>query len=223
MAPPVRTPATYEDVRAASPHVVAELIDGVLHASPRPAGPHAAVTTAMLTRYLPSLAGAGRGSTAGWLFLIEPELHLGHDVLVPDLAGWRRTRLPAVPDAPYLTLAPDWVCEVLSPSTEKLDRARKLPRYAAAGVGHAWLLHPGHRTLEVLRRVEGAWLTVAVLEDDARARVEPFAEVELDLGAVWADLAAPAPAGPPTRASEAPAPYESAGGAALREAPPAPA
>jgi hypothetical protein len=83
--------------------------------------------------------------------LDEPELHFGEHVVVPDLAGWRRERMRAMPRQAFFTLAPDWVCEVLSPSTERADRGRKLRIYAEAGVAHVWFLKPADRTLEVLR------------------------------------------------------------------------
>jgi Uma2 family endonuclease len=120
--------------------------------------------------------------------LIEPEIHLGADILVPDYAGWRRERMPFVTDTPYFTLAPDWICEVLSPSTERMDRADKLPIYAREGVGYAWLVNPLQRTLEVLRIESGRWLTLAVHCDDALVRAEPFDAIELELGALWADV-----------------------------------
>ena len=126
----------------------------------------------------------------------EPEVHFGDDVLVPDLAGWRRERLPhvGVGDA-FLTLPPDWVCEVLSRSTEKLDRTEKLPIYAASGVTHVWLVSPRLRMLEVLRLHEGKWLNIAMYKDDERVRAEPFDAIELDLASLWADLPGPLRAG----------------------------
>jgi Uma2 family endonuclease len=198
-------PATYQDVLDAPPHLVAELISGELRLSPRPAGPHAVVASALGAELAPPFA-RGRGGPGGWLILDEPELHLDANILITDLAGWRRERLPAVEDVAFFTLAPDWLCEVLSPSTEKTDRADKLPAYHVAGVGHVWLLHPKHRTLEVLRRTPEGWLTVAVHRDDQRVRAEPFAAVELDLAALWADLAV----GPPTHAAEQVATYGAA-------------
>ena len=121
----------------------------------------------------------------GWLILDEPELHCGNDVLVPDLAGWRRERLPSTPNEPYLTLAPDWICEVLSPSTEAIDRTKKLAIYVREGVGHAWLLSPLRTTLEVLRREGRRWSVVATHEGDERVRAEPFEAIDLELKAVW--------------------------------------
>src|SRR5439155_23641866 len=111
-------------------------------------------------------------------------------------AGWRRDRLPRVPDAAFFTIIPDWICEVLSPGNERWDRAEKLPRYAAIGVRHAWLVHPRRRTLEAFRLHDGKWLALAVYKDDERARIEPFDAIELDLAVLWADLPLP------TRASE---------------------
>jgi Uma2 family endonuclease len=131
------------------------------------------------------------------MILVEPELHLDGQIVVPDLAGWRRDRMSVLEDVAYFTLAPDWDCEVISRSTEKFDRADKLRVYAEAGVRYAWLVHPIRRTLEAMRLHEGKWLTLAVHKDDQVARVEPFDAIELELAVLWADLA------PPTRASEA--------------------
>jgi Uma2 family endonuclease len=187
MADPVRKPATYEDVLGAPPHRVAELIHGVLHTQPRPAGPHAAAATALGEELGPPFK-RGRGGPGGWILLDEPEVHLDENVLVPDLAGWRRERMPAVKDTPYFTLAPDWVCEVLSKSTAKVDKSEKLPLYAQHGVPHAWLVDPILRTLEVLRLERGRWSILATHKDDARVRAEPFDAIELDLSILWADV-----------------------------------
>jgi Uma2 family endonuclease len=178
--------ATYEDVLNAPENKVAEILDGELVLSPRPAPRHS-VAHARLIGALGAPFDQGAGGPGGWWILIEPELHFGENVLVPDLAGWRRDRLPRMPDEAFFTLAPDWVCEVLSPSTERIDRSRKLRMYAEAGVAHAWLVHPSQRTLEVLRLRDGAWTIVGVWEDAARVRAEPFEAVELELGRLWAD------------------------------------
>jgi Uma2 family endonuclease len=127
----------------------------------------------------------GRNGPGGWLTLDEPELHFGNDVLVPAIAGWRRKRLPIRPDAAYLTLAPDWLCEVLSPSTETVDRTKKLKIYAREGVGNVWLLDPLLERFEVLRLESQSWSIVAVHEGDAVVRAEPFAAIELELAALW--------------------------------------
>ena len=196
MAEPHRKPATYLDVLDAPAHQVAEIVNGELHLSPRPAGPYAAVSSALGGSLLPPFDW-GRGGPGGWIILDEPDLHLGDDVLVPDLAGWRCERMTVVASEPFFTIAPDWICEVLSPSTEKLDRAGQRAVYAAAGVGHAWLVNPRLRTLEVLRLHEGQWLALGVHRDDARVRAEPFEAIELELALLWKNL------GPPLRAAEA--------------------
>jgi len=177
--------ATYEDVLNAPRHKVAEILDGELFLSPRPGPRHAFTSSELGAFFLNGLRSSGGG--AGWWILDEPELHLGAEVVVPDIAGWRRERLPALPPEAYFTLAPDWACEVLSPSTERLDRSRKLRVYAAAGVTHAWLVKPTDRTLEVFRLRDGAWTIVGVWEDAAVVRAEPFETLELELSRLWAD------------------------------------
>ena len=152
--------------------------------SPRPASRHARATSALGG----SLSGPfdfGAGGPGGCLLLFEPELHLGRDVLVPDYAGWRRERMPQMPDAAHFTLSPDWICEVLSPSTAALDRSRKLRSYAREGVNHAWLLDPEPRTLEVLRREGERWLLLDTHVGDEQVRAEPFEAIELDLARLW--------------------------------------
>jgi Uma2 family endonuclease len=187
MADPAKRRATYQDVLAAPRYKVAEVIGGDLHLHPRPAGPHSMALTALGAELGPPFQ-RGRGGPGGWILLIEPELHLGADILVPDLAGWRRERMPAVLNEPYFTLSPDWVCEVLSPSTERTDRADKLPIYARERVGHLWLVNPLQRTLEIMRLESSRWSMLGVFRDDARVRGEPFDAIELELQALWADV-----------------------------------
>jgi Uma2 family endonuclease len=188
MADPARRKATYDDLLAAPRHLVAEIIAGDLRLGPRPAKPHARASSRLGTQ-LDGPFDMGRGGPGGWVILDEPELHLAEDVLVPDLAGWRRERLPVLTDdEPFFTLAPDWVCEVLSRTTSKTDRSEKLPIYARERVPFAWLVDPIDRMLEVLRLENGRWSIVAVHRDDARVRAEPFDAIELELGALWADV-----------------------------------
>lgn len=185
MAAPVRSSSVYEQFLQVPDHQVAEVIRGVLRTNPRPAARHARAAS-VLEIDLGGPFDRGRGGPGGWIILLEPELHLGADILVPDLAGWRRTRMPVLPDVAAFELAPDWVCEVISPSTAAVDRAEKLPTYAAAGVAHAWLVDPLAQTREVLRLEAGRWVLLATHRDDAHLRAEPFDAVELDLGALWA-------------------------------------
>ncbi|MBK9030085.1 MAG: Uma2 family endonuclease [Myxococcales bacterium] len=191
MVAPARRRATYDDILAAPRHQVAEIVDGDLHLRPRPAKPHAAAATALVGELMWPF-GRGRGGPGGWIILLEPELHLDADVLVPDLAGWRRERMRSLDDGAYFTAAPDWACEVLSPSTARLDRVDKLPIYARAAVGHVWLVDPLVRTLEVLRLDADRWSLCGTWADDARVKAEPFEAIELELGALWQDVALPA-------------------------------
>jgi Uma2 family endonuclease len=190
MAEPANRRATYDDVLRAPPHKVAEIIEGELVLSPRPAGPHAAAATALGEELGPPFK-RGRGGPGGWIILDEPELHLAADVLVPDLGGWRRETMSAVANAPYFTTRPDWVCEVVSPSTERYDRGQKIALYARAGVGHAWIVNPLQHTLEVLRlsvETPQQWLSLGVYRDGAKVRAEPFEAFELDLAILWQDV-----------------------------------
>ncbi|WP_437915420.1 Uma2 family endonuclease [Sorangium sp. So ce302] len=185
--------ATYADLEAVPPHKVAELIGGVLHVMPRPAPRHANAASSLGA----DLHGAfqrGRGGPGGWWILDEPELHFPDprapgeiDALVPDIAGWRRERMPDLPETAYFALAPGWICEVLSASTEDVDRDEKMPIYAREGVRHAWLVDPIQRTLEVyVLGADRRWGPAVVHRDAARVRVAPFDAVELDLSVLWA-------------------------------------
>ena len=184
MSKPLKRDATYADLYAVPDNFVAEIIAGELYATPRPAMPHAHAAS-VLGIELGGPFHRGRNGPGGWVLLDEPELHFGEDVLVPDIAGWRRERLPTVPAAAYLTLAPDWVCEVLSPSTETIDRGQKLAVYARQGVSHAWLVDPLLETLEVLRLESQRWSVRMKHEGRANVRAEPFDAIELELAALW--------------------------------------
>lgn len=179
-------PATYADIVDLPEHLVGEILDGELVVSPRPALRHAQCSS-VLGWQLTGPFRFGQGGPGGWHILDEPELHLGRDVVVPDIGGWRRERLPEVPDTSWIELAPDWCCEVLSPSTQRVDRSRKLRIYAREGVRHVWLIDPTARTLEVLRLEGAKYLIAAVHDGEARVRAEPFDAIELDLGLLWGD------------------------------------
>ena len=188
MAEPARKRASYADVLAAPAHVVAEVIGGTLYTHARPRVRHARSASRLGAR-LSWPFDEGIDGPGGWVILDEPEVHLGAhepDILAPDLAGWRRERMPELPDTPYLTLAPDWVCEVLSPSTEGIDRAEKLPVYAREGVPHVWFLDPAVRTLELFRLDGASYRVIAVHQGDATVRAEPFDAIELPLAVLWA-------------------------------------
>ena len=177
--------ATYRDVLEAPEHVVAEIIDGTLHTHPRPAPRHAAASSGLGGKLWPAFHGGDAGP-GGWWIIDEPELHLGEDIVVPDLAGWRRTRMPELPDTAYFALAPDWVCEVLSSSTRKVDLHEKRPVYAREGVAHLWLIDPTDRTLEAFERHEGQWLLIGSAKDDESVSIRPFDAITFSLGDLWA-------------------------------------
>jgi Uma2 family endonuclease len=179
-----KKPATYEDLQRIPEHLVAELVGGELYATPRPAVRHAHAATILATEIVNPF-NHGRGGPGGWWILAEPELHLRRDVIVPDIAGWRRSRLAVLPDTAALSLAPDWVCEVISPSTEGLDRGKKVAVYAREKVSHVWLINPQSETLEVLVLVSGRWTLLATHVGALVVRAEPFDAVEIDLSLLW--------------------------------------
>jgi Uma2 family endonuclease len=191
--PPFDRPATYEDLIALPDNLIAEIVNGELHASPRPAPAHA-ITGSLLGVALGAPFTLGRGGPGGWLIIDEPELHLQSDVLVPDLGGWKRERMPRRPATAYFPFAPDWICEVLSPSTVQIDRARKMRIYAREGVAHAWLVDPLAQTLEVLRLEGGRWALLGTHAGDEVVRAEPFEQIDLELRLIWSE---PADASPP--------------------------
>ncbi len=176
--------ATYRDVLDAPPHMVAEIVEGALHLQPRPAMPHALAGSSLGVE-LGGPFQRGRGGPGGWWIIDEPELHFGEDVLVPDLAGWRRERMPDYPDTPHCTLAPDWVCEILSPSTRKFDLEQKRPLYAREGVGHLWLVDPAERTLEAFALAEGGWSPAGSARNDDSVSFPPFQAIAFPLDALW--------------------------------------
>jgi len=177
-------PATYADIEALPPHVTGQIIEGTLYAHSRPASPHALVAT-VLGGDIGSAFHRGRGGPGGWVILFEPELHFGRDVVVPDIAGWRRGRMPEMPRVPWFELAPDWVCEVLSPSTAGLDRVKKRALYAKEGVAFLWFVDPEGKTLETLQLEGERYADAGAFEGDASVRAVPFDAIELELTALW--------------------------------------
>jgi Uma2 family endonuclease len=186
MAKLLERPANYSDLLKVPDNLVAELVDGELFTSPRPSFRHSRATSrlaALLTRAFED----GIDGPAGWWILVEPELHLRGDVLVPDIAGWRRESMPEFPDVVASDVAPDWVCEVLSPRTSKLDRFRKLPKYALNEIEHVWIVDPNNRTLDVYRRAGATYEMIQVFEEDEQpiVRAEPFDAIEFPLATLW--------------------------------------
>ncbi|MGB0723720.1 MAG: Uma2 family endonuclease [Gammaproteobacteria bacterium] len=186
MSTPDPRAARYEDLFDLPETLVGEIIAGQVHTHPRPAPRHARAYSAMGFVLGGSFDGGDSGP-GGWWILDEPELHLGPHVLVPDLAGWRRERMPELPETAWFEQAPDWVCEILSPSTARIDRALKMPLYSEYGVAHCWLVDPDARTLEVFaRQDDGHWLQLAVLKDNDAVSQPPFDAISFPLDRLWA-------------------------------------
>lgn len=175
---------TYEDLFSLPEHHVGQIVQGVLYSHPRPAIPHA-IAASELGSDLGQKFGRGRGGPGGWLIVVEPELHLSKDILVPDLAGFRRDRMPEAPRAAYFELAPDWACEILSPSTARLDRGPKREVYAREHVPYLWFVDPDAKTLEVLRLDGATYRVIQTFAEDAVVRAEPFEASELELAFLW--------------------------------------
>ena len=176
--------ATYADLEAVPPHLVAEIIFGSLVTHPRPAPRHATAQSA-LNGELTGPFQRGRGGPGGWLFMIEPELHLGPHVVVPDIAGWRRERMPAMPDTAFVETPPDWVCELLSPATHNIDRGPKRRIYGTYGVAHMWLVDADDRRLEAYQLRDGQWVLLETFDGDDEVTAPPFDAVSFPIKALW--------------------------------------
>lgn len=182
-----RRGATYEDLLKVPENMVAEIIDGELYATPRPASPHANAASGIAgdVRGPFHREPNGPGQPGGWWILFEPELHLGPDVVVPDIAGWRRAKMTVLPNVAYFEQAPDWACEVMSPTTVGTDRVRKMRIYGRESVGHLWLVEPLAKTLEVYRLQNEQWVVAATHSGNERVHAEPFEAIDLDLTHWW--------------------------------------
>ena len=184
LPPEKSAPATYQDVLDAPPNMVAEVVYGSLYTHPRPAPPHAWASSG-LGFTLGAPFSYGRGGPGGWWIVDEPELHLGEDIVVPDLAGWRRESMPDFPETAYFTQAPNWACEVLSASTRSLDRGAKQAIYAREGVAHLWFVDPDARTLEAFELRNGRWVLIEELSGNAPVSLPPFDAIKFSLSDLW--------------------------------------
>ena len=184
MAQDLARPATYADLEAVPEHLIAEIIFGQLETHPRPVPKHAMAHGSLIDELIGPFQ-KGRGGPGGWVFMVEPELHLGAHVLVPDVAGWRQERLPHLPRTAYLETPPDWVCELLSPATENRDRGDKLRIYGAFAVGHVWLVDATARRLEVFERKDRKWQLFETYVDNVEVHAPPFDAYTFSLGLLW--------------------------------------
>jgi len=184
MSEPAKKKATYDDICGAPENMVAEIVAGELILTPRPARKHGYTSTTLVEEIGPPYH-RGRGGPGGWIFIVEPEIMLGEDIFVPDIAGWKAERFIREEEQNPVSVAPDWVCEVLSRSTFRLDRVRKMPKYAAYGVGYLWFIDPEHKTLEIYRLESSRWFMLGAFDGAEKVRGEPFQEIEIDLSDLW--------------------------------------
>lgn len=183
---PAETYPLYSRLTELPDGLTGEILNGQLHAQPRPAGPHARAEY-VLQIEIGGPFDRGKGGPGGWWILVEPEVHFVRDteVCVPDLAGWRRTRMSAIPLDQGFEVVPDWICEILSPATESKDRQIKMPIYARYGVGSAWLVDPLKKTLEAFELKVGDWRSLGLWREDEEIAVPPFDAVRLALRDLW--------------------------------------
>ena len=184
MAQDIAHPANYADLEAVPEHLTAEIIFGRLETHPRPVPRHSFAQTSLADELVGPFQ-KGRGGPGGWIFMVEPELHLGPHILAPDLAGWRRERLPKLPKTVYLETPPDWVCELISPSTEKNDRGPKRRIYGSFGVGHLWHLDATAILLEVFALREDHWVLYETYQNTDNVAAPPFESVPFSLTDLW--------------------------------------
>lgn len=184
MAVPACKLPNYEDILNLPEHLVGEIINGRLDVHPRPAPKHA-LTSSALGIEIGSLFRGHSGREDGWWIIDEPELHIGGHILVPDLAGWRKQRMPKLPETAWFETVPDWICEILSPSTIKIDRSEKMPIYAELGVAFLWLIDPILQTLEVYQLIDGHWSLQQTLKDAEPVSAPPFAAHTFPLSNLW--------------------------------------
>ena len=182
--PVLKKEATYADLEAVPEHLIAEILGGELATHPRPAPRHGAAAL-VFGKVLGSKFQNGDGGPDDWVFFSQPELHLGREVVVPDVAGYRSTRVPEDSDRAWMSKAPDWICEILSPSTEARDRGIKRKIYARSGVAHYWLLDPRIRQLETFELRKGSWVLLDTFTDNAKTSAAPFTALTFNLSVFW--------------------------------------
>ena len=174
----------YAELEALPSNMVGEIISGALHAHPRPTRRHGRAAGELFAE-LHSPFRRSRGGPGGWVFIPEHELHLGQHIVVPDISGWKQERYPIDETTPFSAVPPDWLCEVLSPSSARLDRFQKLPIYAGHGVKHCWFVDPIEKTLEVFILDNGTYKLGPTFTDNAPVTAPPFEVHTFDLGLLW--------------------------------------
>jgi Uma2 family endonuclease len=185
MTAPAKKSTVYEDLFDIAENMTGEIVNGELLVTPRPSRKHTVVTSRLGYEIGPAYDFGRGGGPGGWVIIAEPEIALGENILVPDLAGWKKERFPIEEPHNWISVTPDWVCEILSPATAQVDRTEKMPIYAQHRVLHAWLIDPILKTLEVFRFESGRWIVLGAYAKSAKVHAEPFSEIELDLGILW--------------------------------------
>ena len=189
MSEAAKRKATYDDIFSVPDNMTGEIINGELIVTPRPSTEHALASSYLGAEVIPPYCHGRGGGPGGWVILDEPEIKFGENILVPDLAGWRKERFVGSGETHWISVVPDWICEVLSPGTLRLDRVKKMFLYGQYGVEHAWLIEPVARTLEVFRLESGRWVLMGAFSEDDKVRAEPFQEIEIDLSVLWLEKA----------------------------------
>lgn len=185
MSQTAETRATYEDLYNIPDNMTGEIIAGKLIVTPRPSRRHGYAASSLSSLLIAPFQFGESGGPGDWIFLVEPEIALDQDFLAPHIAAWKRERFPVEEDHNWISAVPDWVCELLSPSTAKTDKTVKMPLYARSGVGYLWLVDPIAKTLDVFRLMENNWVVAGLYEGNDKVRAEPFQAVEIDLGLLW--------------------------------------
>jgi Uma2 family endonuclease len=183
---PSMKPPTLADLDALPPGIVGEIIEGVLYTMTKPRARHQRTGTGIGSD-LRGPFDLGRGGPGGWWIIAEPGIELPNDTkeISPDVAGWRRERMPELPVDEPIRVVPDWVCEILSKTTRRHDQLVKLPYYADVGVPYAWIVDLEARVLTAQRLESGRWLTIGTYSDETEARIAPFDAVPLNVADWW--------------------------------------
>ena len=185
MSEPAGKKASYDDLFSIPENTTGEIIDGELFVTPRPSRKHGYTASALDKKIGSPYQFGDSGGPGGWIIIVEPEISLGENIIVPDLGGWRKERFPVSEETNWISVPPDWACEVLSPGTVRLDKIKKMPLYAKHAVGHLWLIDPIAKSLDVYRLESGMWTVAGFYAEEDKVRAEPFEEVEIDLNDLW--------------------------------------
>jgi Uma2 family endonuclease len=185
MSESAKKKATYDDLYSIPENMTGEIINGELIVTPRPSPKHVYTTSTLGMKVGSRYQFGEGGGPGGWVILVEPEVRLGEETVVPDLAGWKKERYPRAVETNWISIPPDWACEVLSPGTMRTDKIKKMPLYGRHDVGYIWLIDPIAKTLEVFRLEARRWVVASVHAEDDRVRAEPFQEIEFSLNDIW--------------------------------------